>query len=92
MRSRAIQTNRLNAAIMVGWGALFVLGVFFLGLGLPGTWAADHVTRSGRALAAGVVCYLELYLPSSILVLASLAVFVLTLTVAVTNAHGEPPW
>jgi hypothetical protein len=69
MRKRAAASNRFFAAIGYSWAALFGLSVIFLGLTLESTWAADHLSRSGRGLVARVMCYLELYPPAAALLI-----------------------
>jgi tRNA A-37 threonylcarbamoyl transferase component Bud32 len=65
-------TNRFYAAVLSGWTILLFVLVFFLGLALESTWAADLVARSGRGPIARAVCYLELYPPAAALFLWSL--------------------
>jgi hypothetical protein len=75
LRRQAVNTNRLYASIISGWIVLLTLLVFFLGLALESTWAADHLVRSGRGPIASAICYLELYPPAAGLLLWFLFVF-----------------
>jgi hypothetical protein len=63
LHSRAVLTNRFYAGVTLGWVVLFVVLVFFLGLTLSSTWAADYLMRSGQGPIAIAVCHLEMYLP-----------------------------
>jgi hypothetical protein len=92
LRRRALLTNRCYAATLWGWIMLSTVLVFFLGLILESTWAADYVTRSGRGLAARVVCYLELYPPAAVLLLWCLVVFEAGVMMGLRDVRGAPPW
>jgi Protein kinase domain len=69
LRQRAAASNRFFAAIAYSWATLFGLSVIFLGLAIESTWAADHLSRSGRGLVTRVICYLELYPPAAALLI-----------------------
>jgi hypothetical protein len=89
----ASHTNRLYAAVISGWIILLIVLVFFLGLTLESTWAADHLVRSGRGLIACAICYLELYLPAAALFsLLILFVLVVTLSGLEPNRFLCPLW
>jgi hypothetical protein len=91
VRSQAVRANRMYAAVAFGWVFLVFIGVFFLGLAVHGTWAADHLARSGRGPVGRVVCYLELYLPAAALLVWGLIALALTL-VQLGLADGGPSW
>jgi hypothetical protein len=91
VRSQAVRANRMYVAVLFGWVFLLFIGIFFLGLTVHSTWAADHLVRSGRGVVARVVCYLELYLPAAALVVWGLIALALTL-VTVGIAGDGPSW
>jgi hypothetical protein len=68
---RAVDTNRLYAAVALGWAVLAVVLTVLVGLTLHSSWAAYHVTQSGRGPVACALCYLELYAPAGALLVAS---------------------
>ena len=84
--------NRIYAASIGIWVGLPVIVLFFLGLSLASTWAADAPARSGRRLLARLFCYAELYLPAGMLVVAGLGFLVLWLTVEASYHTSEPSW
>jgi len=93
MRKRATATNRIYTAIIYSWTALFILLVFYLGLTLESTWAADCVRRSGRGLVAQVVCYLELYPPAAALTIWCVGVLGTGLDKSTSpQSMGFPTW
>ena len=71
---------------------LFIILVFFLGLTLDSTWAADHVVRSGRGPIARWICYLELYPPVVALIVWSLIVVTTTIVMTSEKVVGLPTW
>jgi hypothetical protein len=92
LQGRAVDTNRLYAAIILGWMVLFAVSVFFLGLILESTWAADHLARSGRGPIALAICYLELYPAAAALLLSCLTVLVMAIVSMQASVRGGPPW
>jgi hypothetical protein len=90
LRWKAVRTNRVYASLVLGWLTLGVVGVYFLSFAVESTWAADHVARSGRGPMARVFCYLELYPPTSLLLVwVMMVVGMLTL---VEPPPGGWPW
>ncbi len=71
---------------------LFVVSVFFLGLTLESTWAADYLARSGRGAVARAVCYLELYPPAAALLLWCLIILVMAIIKISMPMIGGPTW
>jgi len=67
LQERAENTNRFYAAVRTGWIVMVITLAFFLGFALDSTWAADYLARSNRGVVRCAVCYLELYLPASAL-------------------------
>jgi hypothetical protein len=61
----AVNTNRFHAGVILGWSLLVTLLALVGGLTLHSTWAAYHLSRSGRGPVACIVCYPELYLPAA---------------------------
>jgi hypothetical protein len=73
LRWKAVRTNDVYAALVLGWVALAFVGVMFLTAGVHSAWVADYVVRSGRGPLARVGCYLELYPPTLAVVMGALA-------------------
>ena len=71
---------------------MLVAALFFLGLALASTWAAGHPAGAGKRLPARLLCYAELYLPTLLLLLASLVLLALGPTYWLPGAPGEVPW
>jgi hypothetical protein len=92
LRQRAVNANRLYAAVVSGWLVLSALLVFFLGLTLESTWAADYVVRSGRRPLACVACYLELYPPVAAFIVWGLLAIMVAVVSAQPNVTGGPTW
>jgi hypothetical protein len=63
---------------------LFVL-IFYLGLTLESTWAADYLSRSGRGLFSKIGCYFELHPPA-------LALLVWCLALGIFVISGARDW
>jgi len=92
LRQRAVNANRLYGSIIGGWIVLAALMLFFFGLTLQSTWAADYVVRSGRRSLARVACYLELYPPVAALVVWCLIAIMVVAIGAQPNVIGGPAW
>jgi hypothetical protein len=88
LRWSAVFANRIYAGLVVGWAALAVVAWIYLALGIAGSWAADHVSRSGRGPIARVVCYTELYVPTLVLVWACLAAIMLQMPEVTRDRPG----
>jgi hypothetical protein len=88
----ALHTNRFYAALTIGWIVTAFALVFFIGLALESTWAADYLSRSGRGPLSSAVCYLELYPPAAVLLSWCLLVLVAAITMAMTNQLGSLQW
>jgi hypothetical protein len=92
VEQRALETNRLSAGIVFGWIILFVLLYFFLGLALESAWAADYLIRSGRGPLACVGCYVELYVPAALLIVATIVVGTSAAKELAGIGSGSPVW
>ncbi len=92
LQARAENTNQVYAAIIVGWCCLGFCLIFYLGLCLVSTGAADYVSRSGRGTLAQAICYLELYPPAALLLLWSLVMVGMAITLIRGNITGGPNW
>ncbi|HWY89004.1 MAG TPA: hypothetical protein VNX28_19980 [Gemmataceae bacterium] len=90
LRRQANHTNQFYAAVVVGCCLLAFLLVFFLGMSLASTWAADYLCRSGRRFVARFGCYLELYIPTAALIVYSLLLFELAIMIATSYNVGLP--
>jgi hypothetical protein len=83
----AVRADRIYVASVGIWcGQLFAVGLF-LGLSLASTWAVDYPARTGRRLPRRF-CYLELYPPAAVLVVASLALLPLGLVLRLDPKGG----
>jgi hypothetical protein len=91
LRDRAVRTNQFCAAVIAGWSVLAVVLVFFLGLSLESTWAADYLSRSGRGPVARVVCYLELY-PLAAVLLPWFLLLLVKKTATMSAVDMLPTW
>jgi hypothetical protein len=87
---RAVDTNRFYAAVALGWAVLAVILTLLVGLTSHSTWAAYHVTRSGRRPLACALCYLELYPPAGVLLVGSVEVVWLALFWGASFARQMP--
>ena len=67
MLNHAREANRLYSASIGIWLGLLIAALFFVGLSLASTWAVEAPARSGRRLPARVLCYIELYLTTGVL-------------------------
>jgi hypothetical protein len=92
VRSQAVRANRMYVAVVFGWVFLLFIGIFFLGLTVHSTWAADHLVRSGRGPVGRTVCYLELYAPAAALLVWGLIALALTLMLQQEVVHDGPSW
>jgi hypothetical protein len=92
LQVRAENTNQVYAAIIVGWCCLGFCLIFYLGMCLLSTGAADYVGRSGRGKVAQAVCYLELYPPAALLLLWLLVILGMALTMMRGTVTGGPNW
>jgi serine/threonine-protein kinase len=52
-------TNSIYFSTLIGWVALALALVWFLGTGLHGAWAVDFLARSGRGGGRRVLCFVE---------------------------------
>jgi hypothetical protein len=86
----AVRANRLYATAVGVWLGQMTALLFFVGLALASTWAADHPARTGRGPLARLACYAELYLPAAVLVVVTLGL--LDLWLASRVGTGRPPW
>ena len=87
----AVRANRLYATAVGVWLGQMTALLFFGGLALTSTWAADYPARTGRGLLARLACYAELYLPAAVLVIASLGLLDLWLSVG-RSGMASAPW
>ncbi len=89
---RATHTNDAYLAINIGWGGMLFVLVFYIGLTMESTWAADFLSRSGRGLWARLGCYFELYVPAAALLIWSLCLAIMAIITQMHNVRGGPPW
>jgi tRNA A-37 threonylcarbamoyl transferase component Bud32 len=89
---RARNTNSIYAGFISGWVMLLFLLLFFVGLALESTWAADYMIRTRAGTAARIFCYVETYPPAAALLVYSLAVLGAALALLVPTAAGGPSW
>jgi hypothetical protein len=75
------------------WFAQVAMLFFFLTASLTSAWAADYLVRSGRGLIARGLCYAELYLASTALLVAAIlfAMFVWIVAVDTSPSTNKPP-
>ena len=92
LQRRALTANRVHNGLAAGWVVLGFILATGLVWSLHGTWAADHVGRSGRGPVGRAVVYLELYLPVLALTAWTLLVIGLTITLSLTRTDGRPSW
>ena len=92
LRQRAVNANKINAGIVVGWMFLLGIGTFMMTVSLAATWSADYLSRSGRGLLSQLLCYFEVNLPILFLVTWAVATFLLALASSGPNVKGGPPW
>jgi hypothetical protein len=90
LQAEAQLTNEMYIAVTVGWVTMICVLVFFVGLALESTWAADYLKRCGRGLVARIGCYLELYPPAAVLIFASVFCVVFASTATSRDWHEGP--
>ena len=90
LRRQAKYANQFYAAVLMGLDLLAFALVFFLGLSLESTWAADYLCRSGRRFVARIGCYLELYIPTAALIIYCLVLFEFAIITATSYNVGLP--
>jgi len=90
LRVRAANTNQFFASVTVGSIYLVFMLLFFIGLSVESTWAADYLNRSGRGPLAQAVCYMEVYTPAAFLLIYCLTALQIGFIMLTQYTRGGP--